>query len=451
MNSSVSLNSFRKLVPQLLRLALPALVVLAAEPLYVLFDTALVGHLGAIPLAALSVGGTVLAVVSSQLTFLSYGTTARSARYHGAGKPQLARQEGVQASWLAIFVGLAILILMQVFLNPLTKLLTGGGELASDTLSWLRIARFGVPFILLSMAGNGWMRGVQEVRQPPIFVVVGFGVSAILCPALIYGWGFLPSIGLKGSAWANVVGQSLTGILFTIVLIRSAHRYHLSWKPNREIIRQQLRMGKDLIVRSLGFQVCFLSVSAVAARIGAEALGAHQIVWQIWVFTSLLLDSVAVAAQSLVGESLGAHRTTETEQLGKHIVASGTIIAVVIAIIYAALYNVIPRIFTSDSAVLNCVGIPWWFMVCLLPVAGAVFSCDGVLLGAGDAAFLRNVTAGAAFCCYLPMIWLSYSFHWGLAGLWGGFVLFIMVRAVAGLIRQWRGKWIIYGTPEELA
>ena len=90
-------------------------------------------------------------------------------------------------------------------------------------------------------------------------------------------------------------------------------------------------------------------------------------------------------------------------------------------------------------------------MVCLLPVAGAVFSCDGVLLGAGDAAFLRNVTAAAAFCSYLPMIWLSYSFHWGLAGLWGGFVLFIMVRAVAGLIRQWRGKWIIYGTPEELA
>lgn len=434
----------------LLRLALPALVVLAAEPLYVLFDTALVGHLGAVELAALAAGGTVLAVVSSQLTFLSCGTTARSARFYGAGEDRLARQEGVQASWLAVLVGVSILVIMQVFLEPITQLLTGGGELAADTLLWLRIALGGVPFILLSMAGNGWMRGVQEVRRPPIFVVVGFGLSALLCPALIYGWGFLPALGLHGSAWANVVGQSVTGLLFLAALIRAAREYQLSWKPNWTVIRKQLHMGKDLIVRSLGFQVCFLSVSAVAARIGAEALAAHQIVWQIWNFTSLLLDSIAIAAQSLVGESLGGQRTTETRRLGRQIVVSGTTIAIVIAVLYAVFHGVIPRVFTHDAGVLAQAAIPWWFMVFLLPVAGAVFACDGVLLGAGDAAFLRNVTAGAAFCCYLPMIWLSYSMHWGLAGLWSGFVLFIVVRAVAGLIRQRSGKWLIYGTPDAL-
>ncbi|ALE34187.1 multidrug transporter MatE [Lawsonella clevelandensis] len=438
------------LIPDLLRLALPALVVLAAEPLYVLFDTALVGHLGAVELAALAAGGTVLAVVSSQLTFLSYETTARSARFYGAGEARLARQEGVQASWLALLVGVSILVIMQIFLEPIAQLLTGGGELASDTVLWLRIALGGVPFILLSMAGNGWMRGVQEVRRPPIFVVIGFGLSAVLCPALIYGWWGLPALGLHGSAWANVVGQSATGLLFLVALIRTARQYQLSWKPQWSVVREQLHMGKDLIVRSLGFQVCFLSVSAVAARIGAETLAAHQIVWQIWVFTSLLLDSIAIAAQSLVGESLGAQRTTETSRLGRQIVVSGTLFATVIAFAYAALHSVIPKIFTHDSAVLTQASIPWWFMVCLLPVAGAVFACDGVLLGAGDAAFLRNVTAAAAFGCYLPMIWLSYSMHWGLAGLWSGFVLFIVVRAVAGLIRQRRGKWLIYGTPDAL-
>lgn len=260
----------------------------------------------------------------------------------------------------------------------------------------------------------------------------------------------MPSFGLHGSAWANIIGQSVTGLLFLIALIREARHYQLSWKPQWTVIREQLHMGKDLIVRSLGFQVCFLSVSAVAARIGAEALAAHQIVWQIWVFTSLLLDSIAIAAQSLVGESLGAQRTTETSRLGRQIVVSGTLIATALTFSYAALHSVIPKVFTHDSAVLTQASIPWWFMVCLLPVAGAVFACDGVLLGAGDAVFLRNVTAGAAFACYLPTIWLSYSMHWGLAGLWGGFVLFIVVRAIAGLIRQRSGKWLIYGTPDAL-
>ncbi|WP_296237305.1 MATE family efflux transporter [uncultured Lawsonella sp.] len=448
--STPSPHSSQHLIRDLLRLALPALVVLAAEPLYVLFDTALVGHLGAVELAALAASGTVLAVVSSQLTFLSYGTTARSARFYGAGEARLARQEGVQASWLAFLVGVSILVIMQIFLEPIAQLLTGGGELASDTVLWLRIALGGVPFILVSMAGNGWMRGIQEVRRPPIFVVVGFGLSAVLCPVLIYGWGIVPSFGLHGSAWANIIGQSVTGLLFLIALIREARHYQLSWKPQWTVIREQLHMGKDLIVRSLGFQVCFLSVSAVAARIGAEALAAHQIVWQIWVFTSLLLDSIAIAAQSLVGESLGAQRTTETSRLRRQIVVSGTLIATALAFSYAALHSVIPKVFTHDSAVLTQASIPWWFMVCLLPVAGAVFACDGVLLGAGDAVFLRNVTAGAAFGCYLPTIWLSYSMHWGLAGLWSGFVLFIVVRAIAGLIRQRSGKWLIYGTPDAL-
>lgn len=434
---------------QLLRLALPALPVLAAEPLYVLFDTALVGHLGAVPLAALSAGGTLLAVVSSQLTFLSYGTTARSARFHGSGKAAEARMEGVQASWLAIIVGILILSIMQIFLVPIATALTGGGELGTDTTLWLRIALFGVPFILLSMAGNGWMRGVQQVRLPLIFITIGFGLSAILCPSLIYGWGFFPRLGLHGSAIANVIGQSLSGVLFLIAIIVAARKHQISIMPQLGIMRRQLRLGADLVVRSLGFQVCFLSVSAVAARISADALAAHQIVWQLWVFTSLLLDSIAIAAQSLVGASLGRGETAESRELGREIVTVGLIVGTILAVLFAALRPVAPLVFTHDSGVLAMVGTPWWFLVGLLPLAGALFASDGVLLGAGDAAFLRNVTTGSAFLCFLPLIWASYALSWGLLGLWSGFGLFICARAALGLTRQHNGKWAIAGTPEQ--
>src|SRR3954469_2611780 len=111
-------------------LALPALGVLAAEPLYVLVDTAVVGHLGALPLAGLALGGVVLAQVSSQLTFLSYGTTSRPARLHGAARRADAVREGLQATWLAVLVGLVVLVAGQLLAWPIARALSGSDEVA---------------------------------------------------------------------------------------------------------------------------------------------------------------------------------------------------------------------------------------------------------------------------------------------------------------------------------
>src|SRR5690606_18548608 len=180
---------------EVFRLAVPALGVLAAEPLYVLVDTAVVGHLGALPLAGLAVGGVVLAQVSAQLTFLSYGTTARTARLHGAGRRKDAVSEGVQATWLALAVGVVVLVLGQLLAEPIAGALAGADDIAANAVSWLRIALFGAPLILVTMAGNGWMRGVQDARRPLYYVLAGNGISAVLCPLLVYGVGW----GLEGS------------------------------------------------------------------------------------------------------------------------------------------------------------------------------------------------------------------------------------------------------------
>src|SRR3954466_8300758 len=188
---------------RVLGLAVPALGVLAAEPLYVLVDTAVVGHLGALPLAGLALGGVLLSQVAAQLTFLAYGTTARAARLHGAGRRREAVAEGVQATWLALGVGVLLIGLGQLFAAPLARLLAGDGEIASAAVSWIRIALFGAPFILVTLAGNGWMRGVQETARPLRYVLLGNGLSALLCPLLVHPAG----LGLEGSAIANVVAQ----------------------------------------------------------------------------------------------------------------------------------------------------------------------------------------------------------------------------------------------------
>ena len=422
---------------EVLRLAGPALPVLAAEPLYLLVDTAVVGRLGVVPLAGLAIGGVLFAQVTSQLNFLSYGTTARAARLHGAGRRDGAVAEGVQATWLALAVGVVVLGVGQLVARPVADVLSGGGEVADAAVSWLRTALFGAPLILVTLAGNGWMRGVQDTVSPLRYVLAGNGLSALACPLFVHvlGWG------LPGSAAANVLGQTLGAALFLTALARE----RVPVRPDPARMGAQLVLGRDLLARSLAFQACFLSAAAVAARFGPASVAAHQVVLQLWNFMALVLDAVAIAAQSLVGAALGAGGAERARALARQVTGYGLVLGVGFGALFAALVGVLPPVFTSDAAVLALVPIAWWFFVALQPVAGVVFALDGVLLGAGDAAFLRTTTLGAAVLGFLPLVWASLAFGWGLAGIWSGLAAFMLLRLVAVGLRARSGRWAVPG------
>jgi putative MATE family efflux protein len=422
---------------RVLGLAVPALGVLAAEPLYVLVDTAVVGHLGALPLAGLAVGGVLLSQVAAQLTFLAYGTTARAARLHGAGRRQDAVAEGVQATWLALGVGVLLIGLGQLVAAPLARLLTGDGEIASAAVSWIRIALFGAPFILVTLAGNGWMRGVQETARPLRYVLLGNGLSAVLCPLLVYPAG----LGLEGSAIANVVAQVVSASLF----FRALFAEDVALRPVPALMRAQLGLGRDLMVRSLAFQACFVSAASVAARTSIAAVGAHQVVLQLWMFLALVLDSLAIAAQAIVGAALGAGERVKARRFAWQITGYGLVFGTGLGIVFAAVAGVLPKVFTTDPGVLAEIPHAWWFFVALQPVAGVVFALDGVLLGAGDAAFLRTATLLSAGVGFLPMIWLSLAFDWGLVGIWTGLTLFMLLRLVTLVLRTRSEHWSVVG------
>ena len=422
-------------------LALPALGVLAAEPLYLLFDLAVVGRLGAVSLAGLAIGGLILGLVASQGTFLSYGTTARAARRFGAGDRGGAVHEGVQASWLAVLIGAGIIAVVQAVAVPVLAVIADGGAIAAAALPWLRIAILGAPAILLSLAGNGWLRGIQDTRRPLHYVLIGFGVSALLCPMLVYGWLGAPELGLAGSAVANLVGQWLAAALFCRALIAE----RVSLRPDRALLRAQLVMGRDLLARSLAFQACFISAAAVAARFGAAAVAAHQVVLQLWSLLALVLDSLAIAAQALVGAALGAGLRAHARSVAARVTVFSTVAAAVLAGVFALGSRAVPALFTDDPAVLAAIGVPWWFLVAQLPIAGAVFALDGVLLGAGDATFMRNATLVSALVGFLPPIWLSLKFGWGLAGIWAGLSTFLVLRLVFVGGRALSDRWLVSG------
>jgi putative MATE family efflux protein len=286
------------------------------------------------------------------------------------------------------------------------------------------------------------MRGVQDTARPLRYVVGGFALSALLCPTLVYGWLGMPHLGLAGSAVANLVGQWFAGLLFCRALL--AERVPL--RVDFAVLRAQVVMGRDLVVRTLAFQACFVSAAAVAARFGAAAVAAHQVVLQLWSFLALVLDSLAIAAQSLVGAALGAGQLAHAKSVAWRVTIFSAVAAAVLAAVFAVGASAFPQLFTSDRSVLDVIGVPWWFLVAQLPIAGIVFALDGVLLGAGDAKFMRNATLASALTGFLPLIWLSLVFGWGLLGIWSGLTTFMVLRLLFVGWRAWSGRWLVPGT-----
>src|SRR3954468_19333991 len=333
------------------QLALPALGVRAAEPLYVLVDTAVVGHLGPVPLAAVAVSGTVMSLAAWLGALMAYGTTGRAARRFGAGDRASAVAEGVQASWLALTVGVLLAVLAQPLAGPLTQALAGDSTTADAAAGWLRIAALGAPGLLLAAAGNGWMRGVQDTRRPLFFVLGANALSAALCPLLVFAAGW----GLTGSAVANVVAQSVSGGCFLTALVRQTR----ALRPRPGIILEQLRLGRDLLIRGAAFQACFLSATAVASRFGVAAVGAHQIALQLWFFSALALDAVAIAAQSLVGAALGGGHGDAAREVARRVTIAGGVAGIAFAVLAAAGARVVPGWFTPDPAVHSQAAVVW--------------------------------------------------------------------------------------------
>ena len=422
-----------------MRLALPALGALAAEPLYVLGDTAIVGHVSTEALAGLALGGLLLAETLGFVTVLEYGATAKVSRLYGAGQRRDALDVGVQATWFALGLGLLAAVVIEALADPALRLLAGGATPAYEQgLIWLRIAALGAPFVLVTAAGQGWMRGFQDTRTP--FAVLGIANLSSICLSLVLVQGV--GLGIEGSAIANVVAQVASGATFVILLIRRG----APLAPSLVRIRGQMRAARDLALRTASFFAAFTTAAAVAARMGDAQLAAHQIGFQLWILVALALDSIAIAAQTLVGSLLGAGDVDAAWVLGRRLLRFGALFGVAVAVLLAAGYDVIPRLFTSDQAVRDQVAILWPWFVAMLPFCGVLFALDGVLLGAGDLVFMRNVTAAAALGGFLPLVLVASVGGLGIGGIWAALAAFIGIRLAIGLV-HWRGRaWLVPGT-----
>jgi putative MATE family efflux protein len=423
---------------EILKLAVPALGALAAEPLYVLVDTAIVGHLGTVQLASLAIAATALTSAFTIFNFLTYGTTARVARLHGAGQEEQAARLGAQALWLGVGIGVVLLLATAALARPIVTLMGGEGEILDQATTYLRIAALGAPFFMLASAGQGFLRGISDLRTPLYILVVAHVVNVVLELLFVYGFGW----GLRGSAWGTVIAQVGMGAAFVWVQTRAS-----GWEPpDLARIRSLMKIGGEIAVRTTALLGSFLVASAVLARISPASLGAHQIAFQLFAFLALVLDAIAIAGQVMVGRMLGAGdargaRAAATRMIGWS-VAAGTLFGVVLL----ALGGVIPHAFTSDRAVIERAHEIWPLFAAMMPLNGAVFALDGILIGAGDTRFLMwGMLAAAAV--YIPVALLALHEGWGILGVWAGLVGLIVVRLLTCGGRFLGQRWALTGAP----
>ena len=423
---------------EIFRLALRALGALAAEPLYLLVDTAIVGHLGRSQLAALGIAFTILGGLFAIFNFLQYGTTAQVARAGGAGERETARRLGAQAVWLSLAFGITVSLLVAVLAEPLVSLMGGEGEAADYAVTYLRIAAVGFPAAFLALGGQGYLRGVGDLRTPLVILIAGNVVNLVLEVLFVYGFGW----GIEGSAWGTAIAQLGMGAAFIVVIVRQLQPGEAQLQV--VLARRVLSLGKWIFIRTTALMGSFVFAGAVATRFGEASIAAHQVAFQLWIFLALVLDSVAIAGQIIVGRELGGGRREEAYGAGERMIWLSVGLGAAFAALMLVLSSVLPRAFTGDAAVLDEAALLWPLFAVMQPLNGAVFALDGILIGAGDGPFLAGSMVAAFLACASVLV-ASLAGDWGIRGVWAALVILILVRLTLMTARFRRGRWLVTG------
>lgn len=419
---------------EIMRLALPALGALAAEPAVALVDTAFVGRLGAEALGGVGIAAVPFAWAFFAFNFLSYATTPLVARAVGAGRGGRAAGISVTAFGVAVVAGVAVAAALEWLAEPLVSVVGGRGETADAAVTYLRIRALATPAVLAILAGNGVLRGLQDTKTPLVITVGLSAINLVLDPILIFGL----DMGVAGAAWASVVAQWAGGLGFAVVVWR---RLDIGIRRHAQGLADVFRFlvaGVQVGTRTAALLATSSVATAVAARVGTVAVAAHQVTFQLWLFLALVVDALAVAAQAMVGRFIGEERHGEAVALSRRLLVLGLGAGLVLAGLMAALAGPLPRWFTDDPEVVSSIRTVYVFVVALQPVNALVFVWDGIVLGAADfrytavAMVVSSVVAIAVLLLVLPL-------GWGLAGVWVGMSALMVARF--GTLAWWQRRF----------
>ncbi|MGY4961595.1 MATE family efflux transporter [Streptomyces sp. 900105245] len=425
---------------EIVALAVPAFGALVAEPLFVMADSAIVGHLGTAQLAGLGVASALLTTAVSVFVFLAYATTAAVARRVGAGDLPAAIRQGMDGIWLALLLGSAVIALVLPLAPGIVGLFGASSTAAPYATTYLRISALGIPAMLIVLAATGVLRGLQNTRTPLYVAIAGFIANGALNAALVYGAG----LGIAGSAWGTVIAQCGMAAVYLAVVVRGARRHGASLRPDAAGIRASAQAGVPLLVRTLSLRAVLMIATVVAAHLGDADIAAHQIILSLWSLLAFALDAIAIAGQAIIGRYLGADDAQGAREACRRMVQWGIATGLVLGLLVVAARPLFLPLFTDDSLVRNA-ALPALLMVALSqPICGIVFVLDGVLMGAGDGPYLAWAMV-VTLAVFAPVALLVPTIGGGLTALWAAMTLMMTVRMLTLWLRMRSGRWIVTG------
>ncbi|MGW1976020.1 MATE family efflux transporter [Streptomyces sp. NPDC001889] len=425
---------------EIIALAVPAFAALVAEPLFLMVDSAIVGHLGTPQLAGLAIAAALLMTGVSVFVFLAYATTAAVARRVGAGDLPAAIRQGMDGIWLAIILGVAVVAITLPSAPWLVDLFGASDTATPYAITYLRISILGIPAMLIVLAATGVLRGLQDTRTPLYVAIGGFTANAVLNAGLVYGAG----LGIAGSAWGTVIAQCGMAAAYLIVVVRGARRHHASLRPDAAGIRASAQAGVPLLVRTLSLRAVLMIATGVAARLGDAEVAAHQIILSLWSLMAFALDAIAIAGQAIIGRYLGAGDADGARQVCRRMVQWGIASGVALGLLLVVARPLFVPLFTSDPAVHDSL-LPALLVIAVCqPVAGVVFILDGVLMGAGDGPYLARAML-VTLAVFAPVALLVPVLGGGLTEVWWAMTLMMTVRMATLWLRTRSGRWIVTG------
>ncbi|MDZ7800934.1 MAG: MATE family efflux transporter [Trueperaceae bacterium] len=424
--------SARRYDREILALALPALGALAADPLVSLIDTAFVGRLGRVPLAALGVNVSVFSFAFVIFNFLAYGTTPMVGTALGRRDMERAGRLVAHAFFLAVVAGVIALGVLQAFAGPILQAMGASGELMAPAAGYLRVRALAGPALLIITAANGAFRGFQDTRTPLRVSLAVAAANLVLDPLFIFAFGW----GLQGAAWATTLAQWLgAGTFLALVYGRNRRAWRVPWTvPSWAELAPFLRVGWALLIRTFALIGTMTAATAVAARIGVIDVAAHQVAAQLWLFLALIVDALAIAAQALVARYVGEGKPQEARAVSDRLLVLGLAVGAVLGVAFWVGRFWLAGLFSDDPAVVARILALFPFVALMQPLNALVFVWDGVFMAIQDFSFLAvamALSALAAATVMAPVLPLGL----GVAGVWWALVGLMVTRA---LTLAWR-------------
>ena len=419
----------------LLALSLTVLISLVAEPFTGLVDTFFVARLGALELAALGVAAVMLSSVFWLFNFLGIGTQTEVARSYGAADPVRAREASTLALALGLLLGVALAAVSWPWLEAAARWMGADASMSGSAVAYLRVRLLGGPATLMMIAAFGALRGLQDMRTPLRIALASNALNIVLDPLLIFGWGFVPALGVAGAAWASTVSQYLAALWGLLAVRRRLGlTVQLHWREAARL----LRVGRDLFLRTGLLLLFLLLATRVATQSGAATGAAHQAIRQVWLLTALALDALAMSAQSLVGYFMGAGSVVGARRVARVACQWGLIAGVLLSVCMLGLEGAVATGLVPPPA--RSVFILAWRVSALTqPLAALSFVTDGVHWGTADYRYLRNAMLLATGLGIVVMLGIDPRGPAALTWVWATTAGWLLVRAFFGVARIWPG------------